>query len=293
MRRRTFGPAVLVLATALLLPMTEALPTAARGADAGRATYETVAAGPTSPRPASSSDASLESRCPAARSSVLRTTPATHRRTVALTFDDGPTKHTEQIVDILDRHRVKATFFVTGKAVDARPEMVRAVAEAGMMIGNHTYSHPQAVRGSQVYGRFDSLAARVQAAEIDRTTKAIVAATGTRPCVFRAPGGWDRTATTMRVSRSRGMSVVNWSVSSGDSGQPARTTPNAVRWIVANATRSPGHHPIVLMHDGKASPEPERLVTSNRSNTVAALPAIIKYYTSRGYVFTDTLGRRL
>src|SRR4051812_10062814 len=62
---------------------------------------------------------------------------------LALTFDDGPNDpHTRQLLDVLAKHQVKATFFVIGKFVKQRPDIVRAVVDAGHVIGNHTYSHP-------------------------------------------------------------------------------------------------------------------------------------------------------
>lgn len=88
------------------------------------------------------------------------------------------------------------------------------------------------------------------------------------------------------------MTLVHWSVSSGDSGQPGRLKASPTNWIVANATRNPGLHPVVLMHDGKASAEPESVVSGYRGNTVAALPRIIRWYKARHYVFVDPAGRK-
>ncbi len=88
------------------------------------------------------------------------------------------------------------------------------------------------------------------------------------------------------------MSLTHWSISSGDSGQPGHASASAVQWIVRNATHDPGRHPILLMHDGKASPEPEDEVSRYRGNTVAALPRILRWYRSRHYVFVDPAGHR-
>ena len=230
--------------------------------------------------------------CPASAGQRLNATPATTPRTVALTFDDGPTAATPAILDALAARGVRATFFVTGPNVAARPDIARRIVADGHVIANHTWSHPQAVAGSVPFGRFDSLPAAEQESQIDRTTGAIQAATGVRPCFFRGPGGWHNTATTAAITRARGLTIAHWTLASGDSAQAPTTTAASTQAIVS-ASVSTHAHPIVLLHDGKASPEPEGQVTSNRSNTVAALPAIIDSYKSKGYTFTDPAGRAL
>src|SRR3954466_7441918 len=65
---------------------------------------------------------------------------------LALTFDDGPNDpHTLRLLDVLAKHSVKATFFMIGKYVDLRPDIVRDVVAAGHTVGNHTYSHPNLI----------------------------------------------------------------------------------------------------------------------------------------------------
>jgi peptidoglycan/xylan/chitin deacetylase (PgdA/CDA1 family) len=230
--------------------------------------------------------------CGRPASTVLYRTPTRRVKTIALTFDDGPSAYTKQVLAVLRKYRVHATFFETGLHVSARPDLTRAVVAAGNRVGNHTWSHPQEVPGSSPYGHFDALDAATQAAQIDSTTSAIVHAAGTRPCFFRAPGGADAAALTSTLVTGRGMSLTHWSISSGDSGQPGHASASAVKWIVRNATHDPGRHPILLMHDGKASPEPEAEVSRYRGNTVAALPRILRWYRSRHYVFVDPAGHR-
>jgi len=65
-----------------------------------------------------------------------------HRRAVALTFDDGPSESTPQILEILARHNVPATFFQCGANVERLPSVARAVGQAGHAIGNHSHTHP-------------------------------------------------------------------------------------------------------------------------------------------------------
>jgi hypothetical protein len=94
------------------------------------------------------------------------------------------------------------------------------------------------------------------------------------------------------VARRLGLSTVLWSVDSQDWRQPGTRTSGATRAIarppVAGLSQP---HPIVLMHDGKASREPERQVSSNRSNTVAAVARVIRSYRAHGFRFVDLRGR--
>jgi peptidoglycan/xylan/chitin deacetylase (PgdA/CDA1 family) len=120
--------------------------------------------------------------------------------------------------------------------------------------------------------------------QITRTADLQQQLTGHRPCFFRPPGGFRTNVS--QAAYGLGMSVVLWSVDTLDWRQPGLTTAAATAAIVARATAVGGQqHPIVLMHSGKASPEPASVVSPNRSNTVAALPAIIAWYAAHGYRF--------
>ena len=232
--------------------------------------------------------------CAAPRSAVIMQVPATYRKNVALTFDDGPSAFTPMILDVLRREGIKATFFVTGKAVKAHPELAKAIVAGGHVIGNHSYSHPQEVAGSVPRIAFTRMSRAAQESQLDRTNAEIRRATGRLPCFFRGPGGSHQGATTRTVAANRGMSVVHWTQSSGDWAKGAKTESKAKqRDIIRRATTPLSAHALVLFHDGKASAEPERRVSSNRINTVRALPSVTKFYKARGYIFTDPAGRRL
>ncbi|SFF42953.1 polysaccharide deacetylase family protein [Blastococcus tunisiensis] len=210
--------------------------------------------------------------CPDPVRAVLDTTPATAERTVALTFDDGPwPENTPAVLDVLRSHGVRATFFVRGDQAARHPDLVRRIAAEGHAIGNHTWSHPDLSR----------LSAAGRATEIDRTTRAIVDATGTGPCFFRGPYGIHHSAAIAGPAWERGMTVVDWSIDTRDWSTPSGWSPSFQQQIVARATSPGSAHPIVLMHDGGGY----------RQNTVAALDDIIAFYASRGYTFTDPLGR--
>jgi peptidoglycan-N-acetylglucosamine deacetylase len=214
------------------------------------------------------------SSCPAPVQAVLDYTPPTLERTVALTFDDGPLpQNTPQVLDVLRARGVKATFFVTGSNVSAHPDLVRRIVAEGHAIGNHTWSHPN----------LDQLSPVGQAAEMDRTTQAIVTATGVTPCFFRAPYGSHRSASVTSLAWERGMTIVDWSHDTRDWETPSANSPSFQDRIAEQATVPDSAHPIVLMHDGGGY----------RQNTVAALDRIISSYLARGFVFTDPAGRPL
>ena len=97
---------------------------------------------------------------------------------LALTFDDGPDElYTGQILDILQRHNVQATFFMVGEQLDRNPALARAVHEAGHEIGNHTQTHP-------FLAELDAAAIRSELAQMEDR---IVRVTGAKPVTFRPP----------------------------------------------------------------------------------------------------------
>lgn len=222
---------------------------------------------------------------------TVLSTPPGDGRLVALTFDDGPSDFTPQILDILRAKGVPATFFVTGRHVDLFPEHARRVLADGHLIGNHTHNHPQAVAGSVPYGHFDELPPAVQSAELERTTATVTRVAGATPRFFRGPAG--RHHHSLTLVREHGMTTVEWNVDTDDWAQPATTTAAATERIVAAATVEVPARVITLMHDGKASAEPESLVSANRGNTVAALPRIIDWYAGQGYRFVAPDGNEI
>ncbi len=212
--------------------------------------------------------------CPPPIRQVLDQTPATQPRTVALTFDDGPSpRWTPQVLDILAARGIHATFFVLGRYVDDHPELVRRIVAEGHAIGNHTDTHPD----------LDQLSRDAQAAQMDRASEAIYAAAAVRPCFFRGPGGSHRGSSVQQLAWARGMTIADWSNDPRDWAAPSNPSPSYQDTIVQRATNPVYAHPIVLLHDGPPS--------NYRQNTVDALNRIIDSYASRGYAFTDPAGR--
>ncbi|QLG36992.1 polysaccharide deacetylase family protein [Paenibacillus sp. E222] len=192
----------------------------------------------------------------------------TQDKVVYLSFDDGPGKHTREVLDILRKEQVLATFFVLGEQAERYPEMIRAVVEDGHALGNHTFNHNY----EQLYSDF-----KVFWKQIKQTEAVVERITGFRPNLVRAPGGtyghFDKSY--FDLLKLGGYTVMDWNVDSGDSkrkGVPAKE-------ILRNATKVPvgASSVIVLMHDGGAHAE-----------TVKALPGIIKYYRDQGFRF-DTM----
>ena len=194
---------------------------------------------------------------------------------VALTFDDGPSRSTEKILDLLGERQIKATFFVCGRNAERHPEIVRRLAAEGHTLGNHTYSHPFAY----LLGR------RRLAEEIDRTQEVIERLTGQRPKVFRPPYG-ARWFGMFPVLRERGLKVVQWS----DTGYDWKDDEAAIARATLEKLQ-PGS--VILLHDALEGTEsfwaqlrrrlfgraedvaPIAFPRADRSATVAALPAIL------------------
>ncbi len=171
---------------------------------------------------------------------------------VALTFDDGPSDYTPKIVSVLEHKHAKATFFEIGDQVSSRAPISRAILAAGDELGNHSYRHETKPSRSSMAAASD----------------AIRSATGFSPCLFRPPdGAYD--SRVVSDASSLGMTTVIWDVDPKDWSRPGT---GAIYSNVVENTR-PGS--IVIMHDGGG----------DRSQTVAALPHIIKTLRNRGYRF--------
>ena len=207
-------------------------------------------------------------KCPPPATTVVHTAPAVAdvaARTVALTFDDGPGPATPAVLDILHRNGVRATFFVIGQRAATEPEMVQRIAADGHALGNHSWSHriPSAKAGWK---------RSTLTAEIERANRAILAATGLKPCLFRPPGGIVKGAG--KATRTAGLSMILWSTDPRDwAASASKKSASAIRTRVAAGLTE--EHPVILLHDGGG----------NRSATVAALQGIIDDYRARGYQF--------
>lgn len=176
-------------------------------------------------------------------------------RSVALTFDDGPSPYTQRILDALRDQGAKATFFTLGmEAGRHQLELHRAIAD-GHAIGNHSWSHADLTEGPAQRARLQILDANA----------ALVAAGVPRPRLFRPPyGAYDRRL--LGIARRLGMLTVMWSVDAGD--YRARRARELAAAVLADAR--PGS--IILMHDGGG----------DRTVTARAVPLIVRGMKRRG-----------
>jgi peptidoglycan/xylan/chitin deacetylase (PgdA/CDA1 family) len=190
--------------------------------------------------------------------------PMTHisdgPKVIALTIDDGPDPvYTPQVLRLLAKYHVTATFSMIGIQVQAHPGVAREVAAAGHLIANHTWSHRNLAW----------LGLPAVTDQMDRATAEIHAVTGRLPDLFRAPyGAWSPVV--LRQCARTGMTPLAWNVDPRDWSRPG------VASIVTNIMRNTGTGSIILEHDGGG----------NRSQTVAALSQVIPRLQAAGYHFT-------
>jgi peptidoglycan/xylan/chitin deacetylase (PgdA/CDA1 family) len=184
------------------------------------------------------------------------------RGRIALTFDDGPADpHTLKILDILNEHEVKATFFMVGKKVKSLPHIARRVAEEGHTIGNHTYKH---------HGQFLATPSMANA-EIKRTENIIREITSVSTKFFRPPyGRTNRWA--LRQAEKLGYIVCLWSVNAGDG---LGTNWRRIKKKVLSESEDGA---IILMHDGGRFSNQR-----SQKSTVLALSGIISSLKESGY----------
>ena len=191
---------------------------------------------------------------------------------IALTFDDGPDPvWTPQILAVLERYHVPATFFIVGENGLTNQDLLRRMTADGDQIGNHSYTHPNMGQESD----------RGISLEINATTRLIEAATGHSTRLFRAPYFGDAEPTTADelgpavVARRHGYRIVGLHVDSEDWTQPGvrAIVDNTVRGVQSATPDRSGN--IVLLHDAGG----------NRAETLAALPTIITTLQNAGYQF--------
>jgi peptidoglycan/xylan/chitin deacetylase (PgdA/CDA1 family) len=176
---------------------------------------------------------------------------------VWLTIDDGPTDDTPALLDALDTRGVKATFFLKGALVVARPDLTKLLLARGHSAANHSQTHPS--------GTFWCLPPESIARQIDECSAALESVTGAKSPLFRAPVGMKNPFVHPHLAR-RGMMLVGWSVRGFDSfGDDVE---RVARRIVPRVR--PGS--IVVMHQGRAF-------------SVACVARVVDELQARGYSF--------
>lgn len=181
------------------------------------------------------------------------------QKKIYLTFDDGPSSNTDEILDILKAYDVKATFFVVGKTDEASKKAYRRIVEEGHTLGMHSYSHSYA----DIYGSEEDFQT-----DMKKLQEYLYELTGVWPRFYRFPGGSSNTVSNIDMQKladwltDQGVTYFDWNVASGDAVSrelPAET-------LLANCLAGIRNQQscVVLMHDA-----------ANKDTTVEALPEII------------------
>ncbi len=179
---------------------------------------------------------------------------------VYLTFDDGPSVYTDDILDILEEYGVKATFFVVGKDTEEARESMKDIVEAGHTLGMHSYSH----KYSEIYASVEAFAE-----DFAKAQEYIYDVTGVKSSVYRFPGGSSNSVSKQDMEifgeylHSQGVTFFDWNISSGDGGSAVLP----VETLLKNCTGTVEKYStsVILMHD-----------SAGKKTTVEALPEIIE-----------------
>jgi peptidoglycan/xylan/chitin deacetylase (PgdA/CDA1 family) len=159
--------------------------------------------------------------------------PSEAEKKIALTFDDGPSIYTLEILELLKKYHVKATFFCIGKNIEAHPEILKQVIAEGHLVGNHSYNHSPF---------FDFYNAKKVKDEIEKTDSVLEKYTSRKINFFRPPYGVT-TPSIRRALKKTGHTVIGWNIRSLDGGTKNQNL--IFNRIIKRI--SPGG--IVLLHD--------------------------------------------
>ncbi len=183
---------------------------------------------------------------------------------LALTYDDGPNDpHTLRLLEVLDRHGVRATFFLIGLFVRQRPDIVREIVKGGHAVGNHTFTHPPLIFKS---------GAEIRRELVD-CHSALQDAAGEHSNLFRPPFGGRRPAV-LRIARELSLEPVMWNVTGYDwNAPPAAVIERKVSGQIRGGD-------VILLHDGG-----HKRMGADRAQTVLATERLIAKCKSEGYEF--------
>jgi peptidoglycan/xylan/chitin deacetylase (PgdA/CDA1 family) len=187
---------------------------------------------------------------------------------VALTYDDGPNDAaTEDLLQVLDRHGARATFFMIGRFVRQRPQLAREVLAAGHLVGNHTVTHPWLVWQSE----------RVIRDELRACNQSLEDALGVPISYFRAPHGARRPAV-LRIAHELGLTAVQWNVTAFDWEPigPEKVLAHVRKGMERCRRRSTGAN--ILLHDGY-----DRHMGADRQASIQATDRLLESFAGQGY----------
>ncbi len=185
---------------------------------------------------------------------------------VYLTFDDGPSSNTDEILDILDDYNVKASFFVCGKDLELYGDAYKRIVDEGHTIGMHSYSH----NFGDIYSSEEAFAE-----DYNKIHSLILDTTGVDTHYYRFPGGSSNQVSTIGMStfinylNEQGAVYYDWNVASGDATSAAFSTEQLIDNVMTDVVKYKTS--VVLLHDA-----------SNKNATVEALPGLIEALQEEG-----------
>ena len=184
----------------------------------------------------------------------------TEEKVIALTFDDGPTKKTDEILELLNRLGVKATFFVTGRELEQHIEEGKKIALAGHELGNHTYSHKRMVLKSPAF-----------ISEEIKLTDQLIRDTGYQGDIqFRPPFG-KKFVLLPYLLKNNNRNTIMWDIEPESLAHIAADSEKIVNHVVENV--KPGS--IILLH----------VMYESRKETLNSIEGIVTALTAQGYIF--------
>ncbi len=182
------------------------------------------------------------------------------RPLIALTFDDGPSEATPELLELLESHGVRATFFQCGVSVERLPEVTRRVAAGGPEIGNHGYAHTPLFLRSP----------RFVASQVRQAQQVIEDTTGTPPRLFRAPYG-GRWFGLREVQRELGLIGVMWTSIAMDWKWPSAR-------VASRLLRAAQNGAIFCLHDGRSA-----VPGADIRNTIEAVSTLLEQLPRQGF----------
>lgn len=193
---------------------------------------------------------------------------STQNKKVYLTFDDGPSKYSDELLDVLKKYNVKATFFVIAKTDKDSLNIYKRIVEEGHVLAMHSYTHQYGV----VYKSLSSFKKDIQ-----KLSDFLYEATGVRPKYYRFPGGSSNQVSKVSIEKciaylnKEGITYFDWNVVNGDATGKNYTAKQMVAMVMEGVEKN--NNSIVLMHD-----------TVSKDTTVKSLPSLIKKLQKAGYV---------
>lgn len=193
---------------------------------------------------------------------------STEKKKVYLTFDDGPSRYSDELLDILKKYDVKATFFVIGRTDEESKRIYKRIVDEGHTLAMHSYTH----KYEQIYENLDSFKK-----DVEKLSDLLYKTTGVRPKYYRFPGGSSNQVSKVSIKKcisylnQKGITYFDWNTVNGDATGENYTEKQMVATVMEGVHKN--NNSIVLMHD-----------TVSRDTTVNSLPMLIKKLKKEGYV---------